>query len=52
MLLWQKDNLISIEKAKNISQEELNEKIIIGEFVNIDKEKYIEKREKLISKAK
>ena len=52
MLLWQKDNLISIEKAKNISQEELNEKIIIGEFVNIDKETYIEKREKLISKAK
>lgn len=51
LLLWQKVNLISIEKAKYMSNEELDGKIITGEFVNIDKESYIEKRENLIKKA-
>lgn len=52
MLIWQKENLISIERAKNMSKEELSGKIIIGEFLNINKESYIDRREKLIERVR
>jgi len=51
MLIWQKLNLVPIEKAKNMSEEELKGKIIIGEFVNIEKESYLDKRKALIEKV-
>ncbi len=50
MLIWQKENLISIEKAKDLSKDELSDKVIIGEFVNIEKESYFDKRKKLLER--
>jgi 2-oxoglutarate ferredoxin oxidoreductase subunit beta len=50
MLIWQKENLISIEKAKDLSKDEMSGKVIIGEFVNIEKESYFDKRKKLLER--
>ncbi len=45
MMQWQKDHLVSKEKAENLSSEEMEDKIIIGEFVNEQRMSYIEKRD-------
>jgi 2-oxoglutarate ferredoxin oxidoreductase subunit beta len=37
MLIWLRDNSISIERASKLSKEELRGKIIIGEYADSDK---------------
>ncbi len=53
MLQYYKDNSVILSKAKNMDENALKDKIIIGEFLNVEKEGYIDKyqklREKLVS---
>jgi 2-oxoglutarate/2-oxoacid ferredoxin oxidoreductase subunit beta len=51
MLLWQKENLILKEKALELSKEDLIGKIIIGEYLNIERESYLQKRYKLVERV-
>ena len=51
MLLWQKENMVSFDKAKNLTEDELLNKRIFGEFVNIEKESFIQKRSKLVERV-
>lgn len=52
MMQYFKDNSVSIEKAKNLSQEELEGKIIIGEFVEVQKSGYVSEYIKLRDRLK
>lgn len=52
MLIWQKENFIPREKANDLSENELKGKMLIGEFVNIEKESYIDKRKKILERIK
>jgi len=47
MLQYFKENSIPLSKAKEMSEEELKEKIVIGEFVEIDKPGYVDEYEKI-----
>ncbi len=47
MMEYFKTNSISLEKAKNMSPEELKESIVIGEFVDMEKPGYVREYEKL-----
>lgn len=50
MLKWFRDSSIHIEKAKNMSEEELEGKIVIGEFVDREAKGLSEKMHELIRK--
>ncbi|RLE54107.1 MAG: 2-oxoacid:ferredoxin oxidoreductase subunit beta [Candidatus Methanomethylicota archaeon] len=50
MLKWFRDNSIHTEKAKNMSEEELEGKIVIGEFVDREAKGLSEKMHELIRK--
>ncbi|PNR96973.1 2-oxoacid:ferredoxin oxidoreductase subunit beta [Petrotoga sp. 9PWA.NaAc.5.4] len=47
MLQYFKDNSIMVHKAKNMNEEELKGKIVIGEFLNVEKEGYVDKYNKM-----
>ncbi len=44
MMQWQKENMVSLEKAEKMTEEERSSKILMGEFVCKEKPSYIEKR--------
>jgi len=48
MMKWQKDNAIPVKKAKELSDEELSGKIVIGVIADKDKPTYHEEYKKLI----
>ena len=48
MLQYFKENTVTLSRAEKMNESELEHKIIIGEFVNIEKESYNERYEKLI----
>ncbi|MGI6393138.1 MAG: 2-oxoacid:ferredoxin oxidoreductase subunit beta [bacterium] len=48
MLKYQKDNAISIEKAKNMSEEELKGKIVTGIFCEKERPEFTEKYQNMI----
>ncbi len=52
LLKYIKENSININKAKNMSEEELKGKIIVGEFVDREKSEFSEEIHKLIDKHK
>ena len=52
MIKFLKENSIHINKAKNMSEEELNGKIVVGEFLDIEKPEFVEELHKLIEKLK
>ncbi|BBJ27244.1 2-oxoacid:ferredoxin oxidoreductase subunit beta [Athalassotoga saccharophila] len=52
MMQYFKDNSINVEKAKTLSQEELAGKIIIGEFVEVQKSGYVSEYAKLRERLK
>ena len=45
---WIRDKSIKIEKAKNMSAEELKDKYVIGELLNIEKPTLTDKKYKII----
>jgi len=51
MLRWFSKNSIPLSKAKNMSPEELEGKIVIGEFVNKEKPEFTEELNKLIDEV-
>jgi len=51
MLRWFSKNSIPISRAKNMSPEELEGKIVIGEFVNKEKAEFTEELNKLIDEV-
>jgi 2-oxoglutarate ferredoxin oxidoreductase subunit beta len=52
MVKFLKESSININKAKNMSEEELNGKIVVGEFLDIEKPEFVEELHKLIEKLK
>lgn len=52
MLKWQKEHAVLINNAKKISEEELSDKFLIGEFLNIDEPEFTEKYDKMINLLK
>ncbi|MDP2930948.1 MAG: thiamine pyrophosphate-dependent enzyme [Chloroflexota bacterium] len=54
LLKWQKENTVSVTRAKTMSPEELKGKFIIGELVNIEApdQEYTARYERLIEKAR
>lgn len=48
MMKWQRDNSVTEEKAKRLSESELKEKIVIGVLVDKEKPTYHEERNKLL----
>ena len=52
MLKWLKEKAVFRTKAKELSTEQLREKIIIGEFVNQTRPEYSEEYAKMIGKAR
>ena len=48
MMKWQKENSITMEKARRISKDELTGKIVIGVLVDKEKPTYHEERNKLL----
>lgn len=51
MLNYFKTNTIQLAKAKTMSPEEIGDKIVAGEFVNVDTETYIDRYEKMREKV-
>ncbi|MHA1312010.1 MAG: thiamine pyrophosphate-dependent enzyme [Candidatus Helarchaeota archaeon] len=49
---WIKNNSITIKKAEGMSEEELKDKIVVGEFLNIKKPELSEKHIELIKKIR
>ena len=47
MLQYFKENSVTISRAEKMDKNELENKIIIGEFINIEKESYNEKYDNL-----
>jgi len=52
MLKWLKDNSIDISKASKMEASELEGKIIIGEFLNIEAPEYTEEYQKMVERLK
>jgi 2-oxoglutarate ferredoxin oxidoreductase subunit beta len=52
MLLDKKEQAVTIDQAKQMSPEELKDRIVIGEFVNVEKPEYTEEYSKVITRAK
>jgi len=52
MLNWIKENTITIKQAEKLNDEEKKDKFITGKFVDIDKDDYSTKYEKIIEIAK
>ena len=52
MLKWQRDNAVLVEKAKDLRDEELKQKIVIGVLVDRKAPAYHELYEKLIAKCR
>lgn len=50
MMMWQKENLLFKTKADTLSTEEMDGKMVIGEFVNEKKPSFLEKRQALIER--
>ncbi|AKI98091.1 2-oxoacid:ferredoxin oxidoreductase subunit beta [Kosmotoga pacifica] len=50
MLSYFKEKAVTVKKAEKMSPEELKDKIVIGEFLNVEKETYNEKYEQLKKK--
>jgi len=51
LLQFFKDNAVTIEKSKKMEEEELTEKIVVGEFRNIEKETYTERYDRLVKQS-
>ena len=47
MMQWLKDNSVPLTKARNMTPEELENKIVIGEFIDRDAPEYTELYEEL-----
>lgn len=52
MMIWQKEHAITLKQAQSMTNEELSDKIIIGEFLNITRPEYTDKYNKLINSLK
>jgi len=52
MMQWFKENSVSIQKAKEMSPEELENRIIVGEFVNIEAPELTEEYQKLFGRLR
>ncbi|MGB9678576.1 MAG: 2-oxoacid:ferredoxin oxidoreductase subunit beta [Thermoanaerobacteraceae bacterium] len=48
MLKWQRDHAVNIKQIDKLSQEDLKDKFIIGEFVNKDEPEFTEEYQKMI----
>jgi 2-oxoglutarate ferredoxin oxidoreductase subunit beta len=51
MMLWQKEHAVSIEKAKTLSEKDLQDKIVIGTFVDKEGPEYVDQYERLKARA-
>lgn len=51
MYNWQKDNCVDVKKAEKMSAEELEGKVLIGEFFHQEKPEYCEQYEAIIEKC-
>ena len=51
MLLLQKEMAVPLQQAKNMKPEELQNRIVTGEFVTVEKPEYTEEYAKLIAKS-
>jgi 2-oxoglutarate ferredoxin oxidoreductase subunit beta len=51
MLLYQKDNTVTLEKAANMPAEELQGKLIVGVFVDREQADYQEHYQEVVRKA-
>ena len=52
MLLYQKENTVTIEKAANLSPEELANKLIVGVFVDKEQSDYQTHYQAVINKSR
>lgn len=52
MMKWQRDNAVRVEKAEELSEEELRNKIVIGVLVDREAPTYHELYEKMIAKCR
>ena len=52
MLEYFKEKAVLLEKAKKMSEDELEGKIVIGEFRNVEKESYMEMYEKIVERVR
>lgn len=50
MLLWQKDNLIFKDRLSQNNNQEIDEKLLIGEFANDNIPSYLQKRQTLLER--
>ncbi len=50
MIKYQKEHSVSYEKAKNMSEEELEGKIVVGVFQDIEKPEYVSEYERIIER--
>jgi uncharacterized beta-barrel protein YwiB (DUF1934 family) len=50
--MFQKKNSVGIERAQKMSEEELQEKIITGVFVDKEQNNYLQRYKEVIDKAK
>jgi len=48
LLEFFKSNSVTVEKAKKMTDEELKDKIVIGEFIDTKKETYLDRYSRLI----
>ena len=51
MMLWQKEHAVSIEKANTMSEKDLEDKIVIGTFVDKEGPEYVDQYERLKARA-
>ncbi len=52
MMKWQKENTVTVEKAKTMSPEELKGKLVMGVIQELDFPEYTDEYQKVIDKAK
>lgn len=52
MLSWQRDHAVNIKQADKITEKELRDRFIIGEFADIDEPEFTEEYQKMINNLK
>ena len=52
MLKWLKDHAVDIKRASKMGPEELHDKFIIGELLNVDEPEFAEEYQKMLNNLK
>ena len=52
MIQWQKEHTVSVQKAQNMTEEELQDKIVCGVLCDYDYPEYTEKYQQIIDRVR